>query len=69
MNLSLFPEGHEGELIERLTNQGQSRCKVQGVYWPAKLLPTDTPVCLLPGTPIRVVGRQHLCLLVQPLKP
>jgi membrane protein implicated in regulation of membrane protease activity len=66
MDLLLFPEGHEGELVERLTSQEKGRCKVQGVYWPAKLYQVQASVCLLPGTPIRVLGRQNLCLLVQP---
>jgi membrane protein implicated in regulation of membrane protease activity len=66
MDLSLLPEGHEGELVDWLTNQGQSRCKVQGVYWPARLYQANEPVCLPPGTPIKVLGRHQLCLLVQP---
>lgn len=65
--VEFFSEGVEGTLTQTLTNQSESRCKVHGVYWSAKLYQVGRPMCLLPGTPLKILGRENLCLLVQPL--
>lgn len=65
--VEFFSEGVEGTLMQTLTNQSESCCKVHGVYWAAKLYQVGQPMCLLPGAPLKILGRENLCLLVQPL--
>ncbi len=66
-SIEIFPEWIEGQLTQALTNQEKGCCKVHGVYWQAKLYRINRPLCILPDAPIKILGREELCLLVQPL--
>ena len=66
-SIEFYPEGIEGKLTQPLTSRGTGRCKVHGVYWQAKLYGMNHPLSLPSGTPIQVLGRENICLLVRPL--
>lgn len=40
------------------------RVQFEGTGWPAR---TAAPTALLPGTRVRVIGRQNITLIVEPL--
>lgn len=66
--VEFFPEILEGRLTQPLTNSGKSRCQMQGVSWQAKLYQFNRPLYLLPGATVKILGRENLCLLVQPIR-
>jgi membrane protein implicated in regulation of membrane protease activity len=56
-----------GVVDEVITPSFPGRVYFQASYWPARLLQPAACSVLQPGTPVEIVDRESLTLLVQPL--
>jgi hypothetical protein len=71
MSLEIAPETIEffiypgiGEVEQTITLHQRGRVKFMATYWFAQFYPPNNPRLALPGTPVRVIGREGLTLLV-----
>ncbi len=74
MSLTITPETIEffahvaiGEVSETITRQQRGRVKFMATYWFARFYDTNDSVEALPGTSVKVIGREGLTLLVVPI--
>ena len=56
-----------GTVERTITSSTPGRVYFQASYWPARFVQPDASGALHPGTPVEVVDRDGLTLLVQPL--
>lgn len=65
--ITLFPKPGMGIIEEIITESQPGRVNFQATYWPARLYNPEQEVTLLPNTPVTVIGRQGITLLVVPV--
>jgi hypothetical protein len=63
----LFPTPGKGIIEEIITESQPGRVNFQASYWPARLYNLEQKVTLLPNTPVNVIGREGITLLVVPV--
>lgn len=66
--ITLFPKPGKGIIEQIITESQPGRVNFQATYWPARLYYPEQEVTLLPNTPVTVVGRQGITLLVVPVE-
>lgn len=64
--ITLFPKPGKGKVEQIITETQSGRVNFQATYWPARLYNPEHEVNLLPNTPVTVIGRQGITLLVIP---
>lgn len=62
--LELFPEPLPATVTEPISKEQNGRVRFQDSQWPAAIYITQKSICLLPGTPVQVIGRKGLTLLI-----
>lgn len=74
MSLTSLPEAIEwfayvelGEVEEAITTHQRGRVRFMATSWFARFYQSDAQTEVLPGTTVRVIGRQGLTLLVIPV--
>lgn len=65
--ITLFSEPGKGEVEQIITENQPGRVKFQATYWPARLYNPEYEITLVPDTPVVVIGRQGITLLVVPV--
>jgi hypothetical protein len=65
--ITLFPKPGQGIIEEIITESHPGRVNFQATYWPARLYNPEQKVTLLPNTPVTIIGRQGITLLVVPV--
>ena len=65
--ITLFPKPGKGIVEEIISKSQPGRVNFQATYWPARLYNPEQEVTLLPNTPVTVIGREGITLLVFPV--
>jgi len=65
--ITLFPKPGKGIIEEIITTSQPGRVNFQATYWPARLYNPEQKVNLLPNTPVTIIGREGITLLVVPI--
>jgi membrane protein implicated in regulation of membrane protease activity len=66
-NVDILAFQGQGTVDQVVSNMGPGRVYFKASYWPAKLAQTTNFNQLLPGSPVEIVGREGLTLLIRPL--
>lgn len=64
--VEIFSETIEGVVEKAIAHNQPGRVKCFGTYWPAKLHQPNCQIEIIAGSPVIVVGRQGITLLVLP---
>jgi hypothetical protein len=65
--ITLFAKPAMGEVEQIITETQAGRVKFQATYWPARLYNPEYEITLVPDTPVTVIDRQGITLLVLPV--
>jgi NfeD-like C-terminal, partner-binding len=65
-NLEFFTHAEIAEVEETITLHQRGRVRFEATYWFARFYNPQGPIESLPGTCVKVIGREGLTLLVMP---
>ena len=65
--IMIFSKPGIGEVEQIITETQPGRVKFQATYWPARLHNPEYEITLVPNTPVTVIGREGITLLVVPV--